>query len=201
MEANGDDDSPASKRIESIMEELVTFFCYLAASHPKKVSAFKHLKMEEGALPGSGPPEELWHSIARAANFDEHQQAQICGIREYLLTTLSRIMKEREEISAQLVSAVPSQGGSGHNNQVATGHVQALQATEKLHQNLQQAQECLTHFQIAARECMTPLQSAMCCVQAFPWMPDVLAVFSCVAENALPLASHDGPAGSADLSD
>ena len=49
VEANGDNASPASKRIEGIIEELVTFFCYLAASHPKKVSAFKYLKLEEDA--------------------------------------------------------------------------------------------------------------------------------------------------------
>lgn len=179
------------------MEELVTFFCHLAASHPKKVSCFKYLKMEEGSQPGSEPPEELWHNIAKAANYDEHQQAQICGIREYLLTNLSKIMNEREEISAQLVSAVPSQAGGGFNSNVATGHIQALQATEKLHQNLQQAQECLTQFQIAARDCMTPLQSAMCCVQAFPWIPDVLAVFNCVADDRDELAqpSIDSPTG------
>ncbi|KAL0023235.1 hypothetical protein WJX79_008243 [Trebouxia sp. C0005] len=202
VEANGDNDSPAGKRAEGIMEELVTFFCYLAASHPKKVSTFKYLNMEEGASPSSGPPDELWQNIARSVHFDEHQKAQICGIREYLLTNLSRIMKAREEISAQLVSAVPPQGGGGCNCRVATGHVQALQATEKLHQNLQQAQECLTQFQIAARECMTPLQSAMCCVQAFPWVPDVLAVFHCVAEahNTAAGTSRDGTAGSQDLS-
>ncbi len=202
VEANGDNDSPAGKRAEGIMEELVTFFCYLAASHPKKVSTFKYLKMEEGASPSSGPPDELWQNIARSVHFDEHQQAQICGIREYLLTNLSRIMKAREEISAQLVSAVPPQGGGGCNSRVATGHVQALQATEKLHQNLQQAQECLTQFQIAARDCMTPLQSAMFCVQAFPWVPDVLAVFNCVADahDTAAAMSHDGTAGSQDLS-
>ncbi len=105
-------------------------------------------------------------------------------------------MKAREEISLQLVSAVPSQGGGGCNCQVVTGHVQALQATEKLHQNLQQAQDCLARFQIAARECMTPLQSAMLCIQAFPWIPDVLAVFNCVAgdKEAPAVISHCGPA-------
>ena len=203
VEANGDLDSPSTKRIATIMEELVTFFCCLAATHPKKVSSFKYLRLEEGAQPDSGPPEELWHNIAKAANFDEEQQTQICAIREYLLTNLGTILKARQDISVQLMSALPSQGGGGFNSQAAAGHVQALQATEKLHQNLQQAQECLTQFQIAARQCLTPLQSGMACVQAFPWIPDVLAIFNCVADehDASAATSHDGPADSQDLSD
>ena len=188
VEANGDSSNPACNTVEEIMEELTTFFCCLGASQPKKMLTFKKLKLEgnPSSLP-IAPPEELWQNIAAAANFTEQQKAQIAGITDYLLTKLDKIMRERKDISAQLRAATPPEGCGavtmGLSTQAATGHIQALQATEKLHQNLHEAQDCLTQFQIAARDCMTSLQVAMVCVQSFPWIPDLVALFSSVAKN------------------
>ena len=189
VQANGDSNSPMCDTAEEIMEEATTFFCYLGASHPKKMLMFKELKLEDSppSSPSAPPPEELWHNIAAAANFSEQQQAHIAGMIEYLVTNLDKIMKERKEISVQLAASAPPDGCGdltmGLSTQAATGHIQALQATRKLHQNLHDAQGCFTQFQIAARDCMTALQVAMVCVQSYPWMPDIVAVFSSVAKN------------------
>ena len=182
VDANGQNDSPAAKRVETILDEVLQFFCYLSASHPKKAMQFEHLKLDNSSCHDEGPSGEMWRGIAKALNLDEQQQLQICGSRQYLMSNLNIIMKEREEISAQLVSAVPSQGGRGLQQQLATGHIQARRATERLHQNLQQAQDVLSRFQIASKAIMTPLQVAMVCVQAYPWMPDILALTNAVAK-------------------
>ncbi|KAL3150963.1 hypothetical protein ABBQ32_000706 [Trebouxia sp. C0010 RCD-2024] len=187
VEANGDDSSPACQTIHEIMAELTAVFCYVCASHPHKMLSFHSSKLEEGPSSWPAANDELWQTIAAAANFSDEQQARICGIRDYFLARMMRIMKEREDISAQLAAAVPPFTSrivtAGMNMQAAAGHIQALQATEKLHQNLHQAQDCLSQFQVAARECMTPLQVAMVCVQSFPWMPDIVGLFSSVADN------------------
>ena len=182
VDAHGDSTCPAAKRIEIILDELMQFFCYLSASHPKKAMQFKHLKLDTSSSDSEGPSQETWHNIAAAINLDAQQQLQLCGSREYLVSNLDRIMSDRAEISLQLASAVPSQGGSGLQHQLATGHIQARRATERLHQNLQQAQECLSRFQIACKAIMTPLQIAMVCVQAYPWMPDVLLLTGAVSK-------------------
>lgn len=184
MDAHGDDKCPAAKRVEVILDELMQFFCYLSASHPKKAMQFKHLKLEPGRShdDSSAPSQEKWIDIATAVNLDEQQQLELCGTRQYLVTNMDRIMQARAEISSQLVSAVPSQGGGGLQHQLATGHIQARRATERLHQNLQEAQECLSRFQIACKAIMTPLQVAMVCVQAYPWMPDILALTDAVSK-------------------
>lgn len=181
VDANGQEGSPAAKRVEAILDEVLQFFCYLSASHPKKAVQFKHLRLDGNAAE-EAPRDEMWRGIAKALNLGEQQQLQICGSRQYLVSNLSKIMEEREEISAQLGSAVASRGERGLQHQLATGHMQARRATEKLHQNLQQAQECLSRFQIANKAIMTPLQVAMVCVQAYPWMPDSLAVTNAVAK-------------------
>ena len=186
VEANGDTASAACKRIEGILEELVTFYCQFSSLHPKKADKFRWTKLDEDSASAAAhtpAPQDLWHKIAKACNFDEQQQVQICGLRQFLATNLGKVLSEREAISAQLASAIPSQGAVGSNGMMAMGHVQALQATEKLHKNLQQAQECLTQFQVAARQCMNPLQAALFCVQAYPWMPDIVALFACTAEQ------------------
>lgn len=188
VEANGDSSSPACNIMEEILEELTTFFCYLGASHPQKMLTFKSLKLEGSPSSlSTAPPEELWQNIAAAANFTEQQVAQITGTTDYLLTKLDKVMQERKDISAQLTAAARPEGCGavtmGLSTQAATGHIQALQATEKLHQNLHEAQDCLTQFQIAARDCMTSLQVAMVCVQSFPWIPDLVALFSSVAKS------------------
>lgn len=187
VDANGDNNSPACQTIHEIMAELTAVFCYICASQPHKMLSFHSLKLEDGPASGPVASEELWHTIAAAANFSDEQQARISGIRDYFVARMMRIMKERRDISAQLAAAAPPFTSrivtTGMNIQAATGHIQALQATEKLHQNLHQAQDCLSQFQVAARECLTPLQVAMVCVQSFPWMPDVVGLFSSVANN------------------
>lgn len=182
VDANGHNESPAAKRVEVILDEVLQFFCYLSASHPKKAMHFKHLKLDGSSSHGEIPSSDMWRGIAKALNLDEQQQLQIYGSRQYLLSNLSKIMTERADISAQLVLAVPSQGATGLQHQLATGHIQARRATERLHQNLQQAQECLSRFQIATKAIMTPLQIAMVCVQAYPWMPDILALANAVSK-------------------
>ena len=186
VEANGDPNSAACKLIEMILDELVEFYCHCASEEPTKTSQLKWTKLDEDLesdAAKASAPEDLWPRIVIACNFDSQQQKQICALQQYLLTNLGKILRDRAEISAQLASAVPSQGSGTATSQVAMGHIQALQATQKLHQNLQQAQECLTQFQLAAKQCITPLQAAISCVQAWPWMPDISALFNCVAQN------------------
>lgn len=102
---------------------------------------------------------------------------------------MMRIMKERKDISAQLAAATPPFESRvismNLSSQGAAGHVQALQATEKLHQNwyLHQAQDCSSHFQIAAKECLTPLKIVMVCAQSCPCMPDIVALFNSVTNS------------------
>ena len=187
VEANGDNSSPVCQIIHEIMAELTATFCYICASQPQKMMSFHSLRLEDGPSSAPAANKELWHTIAAAANFSYEQQAQIAGIREYFVAKMMRIMKEREDISTQLAVTTPPYESRvitmDLSSQGAAGHVQALQATEKLHQNLHQAQDCLSQFQIAARECLTPLQIAMVCVQSFPWMPDIVALFSSVANS------------------
>ena len=187
VEANGDDDSPVCQTICKIMAELTAICCYICVSQPQKMLSLGSLKLEDGPSAAPAANEELWHTIAAAANFSSEQQAEIAGIKEYFVAKMMQIMKERKDISAQLAAAtLPFESRvitMGLSSQGAAGHIQALQATEKLHQNLHQAQDCLSQFQIAARECLTPLQVAMVCVQSFPWMPDIVAVFSSIANS------------------
>ena len=187
VEANGDNNSPVCQSIHEIMAELTATFCYMCASQPQKMLSFHSLRLEDGPPSAPAANEEFWHTIAAAANFSDEQQAQMAGIREFFVAKMMKIMEERQDISAQLAVATPPYMGRvitmGLSSQGAAGHVQALQATEKLHQNLHQAQDCLSQLQIAARECLTPLQIAMVCVQSFPWMPDIVALFSSVANS------------------
>ena len=187
VEANGDNNSPVCQTIHEIMAELTATCCYICASQPQKMLSFHSLKLDDGPSSAPAANEELWHIIAAAANFSDEQLAQVAGIREYFVAKMMRILKERKDISAQLAAATPPHESRvismGLSSQGAAGHVQALQATEKLHQNLHQAQDCLSQFQVAARECLTPLQIAMVCVQSFPWMPDIVALFSTIAHS------------------
>lgn len=196
VEANGDADSPVCQTIREIMAELIATFGYISASQPQKMLSFHISKLEEGPTSSPAANEELWHTIAAAANFTDEQLAQIAGMRDLFVAKMMSIMREREDISAQLAAATPPFESKvitpDVSSQGAAGQIQALQATEKLHQNLHQAQTCLTWFKIAARECLTPLQIAQMCVQSFPWLPDIVALFSSVANsrNDLALASE-----------
>lgn len=187
VEANGDADSPVCQTISGIMAELIATFGYISASQPRKMLSFHISNLEEGPTSSPAANEELWHTIAAAANFSDEQLAQIAGMRDLFVAKMMSIMQEREDISAQLAAATPPFESkvitADVSSQGAAGHIQALQATEKLHQNLHQAQTCLTCFKIAARECLTPLQIAQMCVQSFPWLPDIVALFNSVANS------------------
>ena len=103
------------------------------------------------------PPDSMLSNVAMAMNLDQEQQLQMCSIREYLLSNLDKVMHNRQGIGLQLLSTVQGQYDATFHHQLASSHVQAWHATQKLHQNLQQVQECLSKpaklIQVPGRLC------------------------------------------------
>lgn len=183
VKAEGNENSPAGRNTSDILDELVKFFQYLGNPHPKEANSIMYMNLEGSGLSCFNSPNDgFWHNVAKAANYDEHQQAKIRAARDMLTTNMRKIMEERAEIGVQLASAVPMLSGLALHSQVIPGQMQAALACDKLRRNLQQAQEHMTQFRIASMHCARPLQAAMTCLQAFPYVPDVLAIYNAVAD-------------------
>ena len=183
VEANGDEGSPACNKITDIVEELTTLFQHLVNHHPKRTINFIYTRLEGNSLLDlSSPDSKFWQKVTKAVNYDERQQQYICVLRDMLTASMGNILKERREIGAQLSSAVALLGDFTLHRQIPS-QMQAALVCERLRHNLQQAQECMTQFQIACSQVTRPLQSAMALLQAFPYVPDSLAICNAVAES------------------
>lgn len=195
MQSDGHPDTSAAKQIEDTLDELMQFWCCIPISHSLRQTQFQHPKVEIDGVCDEAPPEGMWCSVAKAMRLDQQQQLQMCSIREYLLSNLDKIMDARQGIGQQLLSAV--QGQYDATFQLASSHIHTRNATQKLHQNVQQVQECLRRFEIASKAIASPRQIAVFCVHSYPWLPDTLALVNAVSK----LQNGHGQHCSKDVSD
>ena len=145
--ADGNANSPACDDIKEIMLELRVLFRYLYSQNTKQV-----VDMSCSRLDVSYPAtvaadcEQAWRAAAKAVSFDEEQRAHASHLRKVILANMTRIFQQRESITAQLAASIPMNAGLGSLDALVMGQTQALAACANLQRNLEQAQECMTHF-------------------------------------------------------
>lgn len=186
IEANGDDNSSACKNIEAIMQELQVLFQYILAQDTKRTVDLTCSRLDGTQTASSdcvtAASTDHWHAVAKACNFDKGQQSEARILQDVTLSSMTKIFQERQVISNQLAASVPLHAGLGSKDVQIQSHIEALTLCAKLRLNLEQAQECMTHFHVAAKQIARPLQTAMGLVQSFPYMPDGLAIYGCHAD-------------------
>ncbi|KAK9821558.1 hypothetical protein WJX81_001441 [Elliptochloris bilobata] len=204
-EARSDAASPAHGRIVRLLDEMRQLYFAYNKGDPKTLDgidqrmyqSFRNQLAKD--QPGDGPPDGHWARVASAWQLSLEQRRLVATCRRHFLVGMGVVRRERSAISAELQRSLTLRGAEVQRTDIAMGgHLAALGVEEALRASLEMEQAIHQALAVSMRQICTPVQLATAFVKAHPWMLDIIALYSVVAEEdgeppAAELGMYDQP--------
>lgn len=180
-------------QVEKLTKEVSFLLMRLSVVRPIETRKFiavsrQYLHNEEEAI-------DMWKSVVNSINLSEKQKLDIVQWKQLFMQKVEPIVDERKKLNVQIQAHLPQE--SFHTRNAIT-YIKTHEAVAKLRENLRAEHSVTIEFCAAVfKGVLNSFQMASLLVQAYPAVPDALAVASAVIADmndkgqALPSALAD----------
>jgi hypothetical protein len=176
-------------QVEKLTKEVSFLLMRLSVVRPIETRKFiavsrQYLHNEEEAI-------DMWKSVVNSINLSEQQKLNIVQWKQLFMQKVEPIVDERKKLNVQIQAHLPQE--SFHTRNAIT-YIKTHEAVAKLRENLRAEHNVTIEFCAAVfKGVLNSFQMASLLVQAYPAVPDALAVASAVIadmnEKGQPLPS------------
>jgi hypothetical protein len=176
-------------QVEKLTKEVSFLLMRLSVVRPIETRKFiavsrQYLHNEEEAI-------DMWKSVVNSVNLSEQQKLNIVQWKQLFMQKVEPIVDERKKLNVQIQAHLPQE--SFHTRNAIT-YIKTHEAVAKLRENLRAEHNVTIEFCAAVfKGVLNSFQMASLLVQAYPAVPDALAVASAVIadmnEKGQPLPS------------
>ncbi|KAF8065458.1 hypothetical protein HT031_003059 [Scenedesmus sp. PABB004] len=180
-------------QVEKLTKEVSFLLMRLSVVRPIETRKFiavsrQYLHNEEEAI-------DMWKSVVNSINLNDKQKLDIVRWKQLFMQKVEPIVDERKKLNVQIQAHLPQE--SFHTRNAIT-YIKTHEAVAKLRENLRAEHNVTIEFCAAVfKGVLNSFQMASLLVQAYPAVPDALAVASAVIADmndkgqALPSALAD----------
>jgi hypothetical protein len=185
LEMNGDENSPAGRRLTRLVFEAGQLKGAILMSFPDRIHALQKRTYEHTGLNTDKPlTDEVWGQMAESARLSPLQRETIIKLRDLYLRNVGILARRRQRLTSVLQTALPMSndqcGGVTDNKYSCT-----LGTMDELRDTLRDEHSCLMQFVLTIwRRVFTPAQAAHMNIAAYPSNADVLRVAEVLARAA-----------------
>eukprot|EP00878_Enallax_costatus_P001368 GHUV01001517.1.p1 GENE.GHUV01001517.1~~GHUV01001517.1.p1 ORF type:complete len:589 (+),score=216.95 GHUV01001517.1:638-2404(+) len=163
-------------QVEKLTKEVSFLLMRLSVVRPIETRKFiavsrQYLHNEEEAI-------DMWKSVVNSINLSEKQKLDIVQWKQLFMQKVEPIVDERKKLNVQIQAHLPQE--SFHTRNAIT-YIKTHEAVAKLRENLRAEHNVTIEFCAAVfKGVLNSFQMASLLVQAYPAVPDALAVASAV---------------------
>jgi len=166
----------ATQQVEKLTKEVSFLLMRLSVVRPIETRKFiavsrQYLSTEQEAI-------DMWRDVVSSINLSKSQKLDIVQWKQLFMQKVEPIVEERKKLNVQIQSHLPQE--SFHTRNAIT-YIKTHEAVAKLRENLRAEHNVTIEFCAAVfKGVLNSFQMASLLVQAYPAVPDALAVASAV---------------------
>ncbi|GBF88723.1 hypothetical protein Rsub_01622 [Raphidocelis subcapitata] len=176
LNQGGPPSATTTQQVETLTKEVSYLLMRLSVVRPIETRKFiavsrQYLKTEAEAI-------DMWKNVVNSINLSEKQKHDVVSWKQMFMQKVEPIVEERKKLNIQIQAHLPQE--SFHTRNAIT-YIKTHEAVAKLRENLKAEHNVTIEFCAAVfKGVLNHFQMASLLVQAYPAVPDALAVASAV---------------------